>query len=42
VQTFNTAIQTIPTSLIAGMLGFKARAFFEAAGGERGAVQVRF
>jgi LemA protein len=42
VQTFNTAVQTLPTNLIAGMGGFKAREFFEAAGGERGPVQVRF
>jgi LemA protein len=42
VQSFNTATQTLPTNIIAGIGGFKARDFFEAAGGERGPVQVRF
>jgi LemA protein len=42
VQTFNTAVQSVPTNLIAGLGGFRARDFFEAAGGERGPVQVRF
>jgi LemA protein len=42
VQTFNTSIQSIPTNLIAGIGGFKAKDLFEAAGGERGPVQVRF
>ena len=42
VQTFNTAVQTLPTNVIAGIGGFRARDFFEAAGGERGPVQVRF
>lgn len=42
VQTYNTSIQSIPTNLIAGVFGFRAREFFEATGGERGPVQVRF
>jgi LemA protein len=42
VQTFNTSIQSIPTNIIAGVGGFKAKDFFEAAEGERGPVQVRF
>jgi len=42
VQTFNTAVQSVPTNLIAGLGGFRARDFFEATGGERGPVQVRF
>jgi len=42
VQTFNTAVQSVPTNIIAGLGGFRARDFFEAAGGERGPVQVRF
>ena len=42
VQTFNTAVQTLPTNIIAGISGFRTRDFFEAAGGERGPVQVRF
>jgi LemA protein len=42
VQTFNTAVQTVPTAVIAGAGGFRSREFFQAAGGERGPVQVRF
>jgi LemA protein len=42
VQTYNTSTQSIPTNLIAGMGGFRARDLFEAAGDERGPVQVRF
>jgi LemA protein len=42
VQTYNTATQTFPANVIAGMFGFKSRQFFETAEGERGPVQVRF
>ncbi len=42
VQTFNNATQTIPTNLIAGMMGFRAKEFFQTAEGERGPVSVRF
>jgi LemA protein len=42
VQTYNTAGQTFPAVLVAGLVGFKAREFFETAEGERGPVQVRF
>jgi LemA protein len=42
VQSFNTAVQTLPTNVIAGVGGFRGRDYFEAAGGERGPVQVRF
>jgi LemA protein len=42
VQSFNTAVQTLPTNVIAGVGGFRARDFFQTAGGERGPVQVRF
>ncbi|MEN3304740.1 MAG: LemA protein [Micromonosporaceae bacterium] len=42
VQTYNTSIQSIPTNIIAGFGGFRAKDLFEAAGGERGPVQVRF
>ena len=42
VQTFNTSVQSLPTNIIAGVGGFRARDFFAAAGGERGPVQVRF
>jgi LemA protein len=42
VQTYNTSTQSIPTNIIAGVGGFRARDLFEAVGGERGPVQVRF
>ena len=42
VQSLNTAVQTLPTNVIAGVGGFRSRDYFEAAGGERGPVQVRF
>ncbi len=42
VQTYNTSTQSIPTNIIAGMGGFRARDLFEAVGDERGPVQVRF
>jgi LemA protein len=42
VQSFNTAVQTLPTNVIAGVGGFRGRDYFEAAGGECGPVQVRF
>jgi len=42
VQSYNNAIQTLPTNVIAGMTGFKAKEYFETAEGERGPVQVRF
>ncbi len=36
VQSYNNTSQTIPTSIVAGMMGFKTRAFFEVGEGERG------
>jgi LemA protein len=42
VQTYNNATQTIPTNIVAGMMGFQPRTFFTTAEGERGPVQVRF
>ncbi|MFJ8580004.1 LemA family protein [Micromonospora sp. NPDC093277] len=42
VQTFNTTVQSIPTNIIAGVGGFRAKDFFETADGERAPVQVRF
>ncbi|GIH15736.1 LemA family protein [Rugosimonospora africana] len=42
VQTYNTSTQSIPTNVIAGVGGFRARDLFEALGDERGPVQVRF
>lgn len=43
VKDLNTAIQSFPTNLIAGWLGFKEEKFFEVdAGEEREAVKVKF
>jgi LemA protein len=42
VQTYNQKIQTLPTNLIAGVGGFQARPYFQAAAGERTDVDVRF
>ena len=41
VQRYNTAQQTLPTSLVAGTFGFRPRAFFELEdAGDRSPVQV--
>lgn len=43
VRDFNTKMQVFPTNMIAGMLGFKAREFFEIENpAERQNVQVQF
>jgi len=42
VQTYNTSIQSVPTNIVAGMGGFRLEMLFEAAGAERGPVQVHF
>jgi LemA protein len=42
VQTYNTSVQSLPTNVIAGVGGFQVTDFFQAEGGERGPVQVRF
>jgi LemA protein len=42
VQSLNAAVQSIPTNIIAGMGGFHAEQYFEAVGGERQDVSVRF
>jgi len=42
VRDFNTRLQVFPTNLIAGMLSFKAYAFFEAAEQEKTVPQVKF
>ena len=42
VQRFNTKIQTFPTMIIAGMMGFKAREFFEAEQGSAEVPKVQF
>ena len=42
VRDYNTKLQTLPTSLIAGALGFKAFGFFQADDGDRAVPQVSF
>lgn len=42
VRDFNTKVQVFPTNLIAGMLGFTAREFFEAEEEEKENVKVDF
>ena len=42
VQTLNSAVQSIPTNIIAGMGGFRQETYFQAVGDERQDVQVRF
>lgn len=42
VRDFNTKIEVFPTNLMAGMLGFAKREFFEAAAGEKEPVKVEF
>ena len=42
VLTYNNKVETIPSSIIANIFGFKKEAFFEAAAAERENVQVKF
>src|SRR6202051_2995579 len=42
VRDYNIKLQTLPTSLIAGVLGFKAFGFFQADEGDRAVAQVNF
>ncbi|TMF01217.1 MAG: LemA family protein, partial [Chloroflexi bacterium] len=42
VRDYNISLQTLPTSLIAGALGFKAFAFFQADEGDRAVPVVSF
>ncbi len=42
VLTYNNAIETIPSNIIAGLFHFKREAFFEAKDTERENVQVKF
>lgn len=42
VMTYNTALQTVPTNVIAGTFNFKPREFFKTEGVERGNVKVQF
>jgi LemA protein len=41
-RDYNTRVQTVPTSLIAGLFGFRPRAYFEAVPGAEQAPPVRF
>ena len=42
VQTYNTKVRSMPTSLFAGMMGFKQRVGFEAEAGAEKAPEVKF
>ena len=42
VQTYNTAIKTIPTSMIAGFGGFTPKAYFQAQASAEAAPKVKF
>jgi LemA protein len=42
VRDLNTRIQTLPTSIVAGMFGFREKSFFEIADADRQPVAVRF
>ena len=42
VRDYNTALQTLPTSLVAGILGFKPFAFFQADAADRDVPAVSF
>ncbi|GAA4542660.1 LemA family protein [Pseudonocardia xishanensis] len=42
VLGYNNAVQTVPTTIVAGITGFRVREYFAAPDEERGPVQVRF
>ncbi|HST25245.1 MAG TPA: LemA family protein [Gaiellaceae bacterium] len=42
VLTYDNALQTLPTSIIAGMFNFRSREYFQADDGDRAAPQVSF
>ena len=42
VQTYDTAIETVPTNIVAGLFSFRPRAYFEVEETQREAPQVRF
>jgi LemA protein len=42
VRDFNTKIEVFPNNMVAGMLGFSKRQFFEITAGERENVKVSF
>ncbi|MEU8298342.1 LemA family protein [Micromonospora sp. NPDC048909] len=42
VQSLNTAVQTLPTNIVAGVGGFRPEPYFAATGAERADVSVQF
>ncbi len=40
--TYNNAVQTVPRNIVAGLLGFRPKPYFEATGDERSVPQVDF
>jgi LemA protein len=40
--SYNNAVQTVPSNLVAGMFGFRPRAYFEVEGDARSAPEVSF
>lgn len=42
VQAYNTSLRKVPGSLIAGMMGFKQRVYFEVTAAEKDAPKVKF
>jgi LemA protein len=42
VLSYNNTVHTLPSALLAGPLGFRAREYFRATGAEQGPVTVRF
>jgi LemA protein len=42
VMSYNTATQTVPSSIVAGMFGFKQREYFEIEAAAAEPVQVQF
>ena len=40
--TYNNAVQTVPSNLVAGIFGFRIREYFEVEGEARSAPEVRF
>ncbi len=40
--TYNNAVQTVPSNLVAGIFGFRTREYFEVEGDARSAPEVRF
>ncbi|PSL48685.1 LemA protein [Chitinophaga niastensis] len=42
VNGYNSTVRTFPTNIVAGIAGFKAKGYFEAAAGSQNAPQVKF